>query len=353
MAALCVVLRRHDESRATIARDAATLFGSGDQATFDAMLANADLLESRDLQLLAERNGITVETTLTALPSWTWQQLGEQARATTALYESAATEALATIDAADTGSLSSRLIAAREKLAAARAAEETLEARVKARLATVEQFNTAIDRLRAGTADFKSLRDVPAALSTLVENAKAADNARGLQLELLELARELADVEVDRLSEELRLMRWKTAQAGEILARINAVVGEDGALPRIAAFAATQPQQNTIASTVRNLAMAGVENDLRRTLDILMQFGAAAGYERLYLNQSALMTASEEQRSAIRMSAVNLRERAVLIRHGLEGLSSYYAGGITSAELANILDAAQVIALAIIAGRVQ
>src|SRR5688572_25320937 len=78
VAALCVALlplnaaaqtlRRHDEERAKIARDAASQFGSGDQAAFDAMLANADVIEARDLELLAERNQLTVEATLTALP---------------------------------------------------------------------------------------------------------------------------------------------------------------------------------------------------------------------------------------------------------------------------------------------
>src|SRR5687767_734837 len=149
------------------------------------MLANADLIEARDLELLAERNQLTVEATLTALPSWTWQKLDQETRATIEMYEKAASDALATIDASDTGPLSDRLANARDKLAAARAAEQALADRVKSHLATVEQFNTAIDKLRAGTTDIRSLTEVPAAVKTLVENAKASDNSRGLQLELL------------------------------------------------------------------------------------------------------------------------------------------------------------------------
>jgi hypothetical protein len=41
----------------------------------------------------------------------------------------------------------------------------------------------------------------------------------------------------------------------------------------------------------------------------------------------------------------------MLISHGLDALSAYYEGGITGADIANIISAAQTIATAVIAGK--
>jgi hypothetical protein len=319
------------------------------------MLANADRIEARDLTLLAERNELTVETTLTALPSWTWRRLGEQARTSLTAYEDAAREALATIAGSQAAlpSLQAQLTDARGRQVAARAEERALAEKERTQLATTKQFNDAIEALSAG-----KVREVAPSVKTLLDNLKAADNARGAELTLLELARELADVEVARLNAQLRATRWKIAHSEETLARIDAVAGADGLLRRVIEYASTQPQDQTIAFTIRERAQLAQrqpseESALRVTLENLARFGSAIGYERLFLNQSALLTASEEQRHSIRISAINLRERAVLIEHGLEGLAAYYEGGLKAEDVANIFNAAQTIALAIIAGRIE
>jgi hypothetical protein len=348
-------LRRHDEERARLAREAASAFGNGSEAAFEAMLANADRIEARDLALLAERNQLTVQTTLTALPSWTWLRLGEQARATQAAYDDAARQALATIAGSDAAlpSLQGQLTNARARQVEARNAERALAEKEMAQLATTKQFNDAIDALRSG-----KVAAVTPSVKTLLDNFKAADNARGAQLSLLELARELADVEVARLNAQLRGIRWKIAQSEELLARIDAVTGANGLLPRVIQYAAGQPQDQTIAATVRERARQAQqqpahEDDLRLLLENLARYSSVVGYERLFLNQSALLMASEEQRDSIRISAINLRERAVLLEHGLDGLVSYYEGGLSPGDLGNIFNAAQTIALAVIAGRIE
>ena len=343
-------VRRHDDDRARLARAAAEAFGSGSETAFEAMLTNADRIEARDLTLLAERNQLTVETTLTALPNWTWRHLGEQAGRTQTTYEEAARQALATISGSEAAlpSLQAQLTSARAKQAEARKAERALVEKETAQLATTKQFNDAIDALRSG-----KVSTITPSVKMLLDNLKAADNARGAQLSLLELGRELADVEVARLNVQLRARRWKIAHSEEVMARVEAVTGANGLLPRVIEYAATQPQADTIASTLRERARLGQEDSLRLTLENLARFSSAAGYERLFLNESALLTASEEQRHSIRMSAINLRERAVLIEHGLEGLASYYQGGLKPEDVANLLNAAQTIALAIIAGRVE
>ena len=348
-------LRRHDDERARLAREAAEAFGKGGDDAFAAMLTNADRIEARDLALLAERNGLTAQTTLTALPSWTWRRLGEQARLTLTAYEEAARQALATIAGSQAAlpSLQVQLTDARARQVAARADERALAEKEQSQLATTKQFNDAIDALRTG-----KVREVAPSVKVLLDNLKAAENARGAQLGLLELARELADVEVARINAQLRATRWKIAQSEELLSRIDAVAGANGLLTRVIEYASAQPQDQTIASTIQERAQLAQrqpseESALRLTLENLARYGSAIGYERLFLSEAALLTASEEQRDAIRLSAINLRERAVLIEHGLEGLVSYYEGGLKAEDVANIFNAAQTIALAIIAGRIE
>ena len=343
-------LRRHDEERAQLARTAAEAFGSTNEAAFEAMLANADRIEARDITLLAERNQLTVETTLSALPAWTWRTLGEQARKTQTAYDDAARQALAMIAGSEAAlpTLQAQLTGARARQSEARKAERALEEKETAQLATVKQFNDAIEAIRSGKA-----AAIAPSVKTLLDNFKAADNARGAQMSLLELARELADVEVARLNAQLRFTRWKIAHSEELLARIESVTGANGILPRVIEYAAAQPQGDTIAATIRERARLEQEDSLRLTLENLARYSSAVGYERLFLNQSALLIASEEQRDSIRISAINLRERGVLIDHGLEGLVAYYEGGLNPTDLANILNAAQTVALAIIAGRIE
>jgi hypothetical protein len=91
---------------------------------------------------------------------------------------------------------------------------------------------------------------------------------------------------------------------------------------------------------------------LRELMDIIARYSSLIGYQRFLLLEDGIDEATDEQLLAIRVSAVNADSRATLIRHGLEGIATYEAGGITPDDVANVFRAAQTIASAVIAGRI-
>jgi hypothetical protein len=284
-------LRLHDAERAKIARDAADAFRASQSDLFAAMLANLDAADQRDFALLARRNQARLEATLTALPDWTWRRFAEEVPRAAPQYDAVE----------ETKSDGTALEAAREKLA---------------------EFRRAV---------------------------AAARDINDPRLPMLQLAEELAGVEVDREVETGRAAEWMNAHAAALRTRRTAVEAEVRAL---AAFASTQPQDQTVAATVHAAATEGNEPRLRVLLSQLARYAAIVGSESLFAAESNVSAESERQRASIRLSEIHSRENAVLLRHGLDGLARYYEGGLKPAEIANLLRAAQAIALAVIAARV-
>ena len=87
-------------------------------------------------------------------------------------------------------------------------------------------------------------------------------------------------------------------------------------------------------------------------MDVIARYSSLVGYQRFLLLKDGIDEVTDEQLLAVRMSAVNADSRAQLISHGLEGIATYEAGGITPDDLANVFRAAQTIASAVIAGRI-
>lgn len=91
---------------------------------------------------------------------------------------------------------------------------------------------------------------------------------------------------------------------------------------------------------------------LRNLVDILDMYAGVVGYKQFLLLQNALDITTEEQLYSISLSKINASDREILLSHGLSGLAQYYAGGITSQDIANVFQAANTIATGVIAGRI-
>ena len=352
-------LRLHDPVRAKTAQDAVDAFADSRSEVFDAMLANVDVADAHDLRLIEQRNEQTVEAAITSLPSWTWSRLGDEITRAEQRYETAAASALATIT--DRGgrvpSLQQSVEESRQRSREASARLQEAEGRLAGRLATVAQFRKAIEALLAagdvsGIRDLDKLSDLPQSLKTLLDNARASGNATGLQLTLLRLGREMASADVALAQEEVSAARAEIERARALVERIGRARQD---LDRLQAFAERQPADVTIAATIRGAAEKAqqdpqAENEVAATLAALAVYPATIGYEMVFLESAAVLVASDEQRSSIRRSEINLAVDAALVRYGLGGLSSYYSGGLKPADVANLFRALQTIALAVIAG---
>ncbi|MDQ1592887.1 MAG: hypothetical protein QOG71_3514 [Pyrinomonadaceae bacterium] len=90
---------------------------------------------------------------------------------------------------------------------------------------------------------------------------------------------------------------------------------------------------------------------LRNLLDVLGRYVSLVGYHQYLLLADTIEAGTNKHLFAIRHSALNTRNREMLVGHGLEGLAAYHAGGLKPEEIANFFRAAQSIAIGVLAGR--
>jgi hypothetical protein len=90
---------------------------------------------------------------------------------------------------------------------------------------------------------------------------------------------------------------------------------------------------------------------LRDLLDVLGRYVSLAGYQKYLLLSDAIEAGVDQHLFSIRRSALNTKEREVLVGYGLEGLAAYHAGGIKPEQIANFFRAVQSIAIGVLAGR--
>jgi hypothetical protein len=90
---------------------------------------------------------------------------------------------------------------------------------------------------------------------------------------------------------------------------------------------------------------------LRNLLDVLGRYVSLVGYHQYLLLADTIEAGTNKHLFAIRRSALNTRNREMLVGHGLEGLATYHAGGLKPEEIANFFRAAQSIAIGVLAGR--
>ena len=92
---------------------------------------------------------------------------------------------------------------------------------------------------------------------------------------------------------------------------------------------------------------------LRNLLDVLGRYTSIVGYHKYLLLADTIEAGTDAHLFSIRLSALNTRNREMLVSHGLDGLASYHAGGLKPEEITNFFRAAQSIAIGVLAGRVR
>jgi hypothetical protein len=277
----------------------------------------------------------------------------------------------------------------------------------------LQQLKDSLDALKDAVVvsgkPVKNLSDLRAQFTTLkgvwsnitevrdwLDAAEKASNAPGLQLTILDLGVQHEQFIVERLKLQVEQAKAAEARAKRIDERLKVVWG-DGATVRVSflqpdgstrtedlatqglfgqIYRALAPAAGTsddlrypfvtdeteqVLQTIGRLAtVAESEVDgrrpdatmkLRDLMDVLSRYVALVGYHQYLLLADTIEAGVDANLFSIRLSAINIREREMLVAHGLDGLAAYHAGGLKPEEIANFFRAAQSIALGVLAGR--
>jgi hypothetical protein len=260
--------------------------------------------------------------------------------------------------------------------------------------------NKPIKNLSDLSAQFTRLKAVWGGIAEVkdwLDAAEKATDAPGLQLTILDLGVQHQQFVVDRLKLQIEKAKAAETRAALIETRLELVWG-DGSTGSTVTLTKRDGSSRTVALAKQGLfgqlyahLVAGLhasdehpypfvtdENEqvlqtigrlaavaekevggkkpeatmrLRDLVDVLSRYVTLAGYQQYLLLADTIEAATDEQLFSIRLSAINTREREMLVAHGLEGLAAYHAGGLKPEEIANAFRAVQAIAVGVLAGR--
>jgi hypothetical protein len=260
--------------------------------------------------------------------------------------------------------------------------------------------NQPIRNLSDLSAQFTRLKAVWGGITEVkdwLEAAEKATDAPGLQLTILDLGVQHQQLVVERLKLQIEKAKAAEARAALIKTRLELVWG-DGSTGSTVTLKSPDGSSRTVALAKQGLfgqlyanLIAGVpaspehpypfvtdENEqvlqtigrlaalaetevggkkldatmqLRDLVDLLSRYVTLVGYQQYLLLADTVEAAADEQLFSIRLSAINTKEREMLVAHGLEGLAAYHAGGLKPEEIANAFRAVQAIAVGVLAGR--
>lgn len=410
-------IRLHDPVNDELAkktRDAFKEFSKGDANVFDTMISNTLTLKTATLNRLQELNRQASGDKINQLPLMTWKEFLTEVEDTQKGYLRVYKAAHAILDEAmnqpvdpllqTAPDLKTALAAAKEKLKALQKVQEDKQNELNTTAPKLEELKKSLDKLRdeigvstkpikhlSDLSEFSHLETVWSTITSLkdwFELAKKASNTPGLQLTLLEMGVQHQQAEVDRL----KLQIEKAESAAKILERMDkrltAVWGsgeldEDrrlsqglfkqvyanidplcktGCPPQLQRFVNSSNSGEQILVTIGKLAKAardevGTElvatTQLRDLLDVLGRYVTLVGYQKYLLLADAVEAAADTQLFAIRLSALNTKDREALVSNGLDGLAAYHSGGLRPEQIANVFRAVQSIAVSVLAGRVE
>jgi tetrahydromethanopterin S-methyltransferase subunit G len=389
-------IRLHDATNDELAkrtREAFAEFSRGDANVFETMVGNTLTLKEATLLQLYELNREGTRATVNLIPLWTWKELREtHVRNTQSDFLDAylAARQILKLRAVEIRNLKDALNLAQTDLKEAkdeRAKKEeeltrTEQPKLAELIASIEKLKNGlaasskpINRLSDLDTEFNNLKTVWASISSLKvwwDAAERSTNAPGLQLTILDLGvahqqkhvdRLKLDLEqanaaqkrLERMEERLKLV-WGT---GEQLDETREATG--GLFGQVYKGIANVPDDNEqVLQTIGRMAKLAesevgtrltVTTQLRNLLDVLGRYVSLDGYQKYLLFSDAIEAGVDEHLFSIRRSALNTKEREVLVGYGLDGLAAYHAGGIKPEDIANFFRAAQTIALGIMAGR--
>jgi len=374
-------------------REAFAEFSKGDANVFETMGGNTLTLRDATLSELYELNRGGTKATVNKVPLWTWQELRKQVRQTQADFLTAylAARAILKLDAAEVQDLKQALALAQADLKTAKDERaQKADELEKTELPKLAQLTDSVEKLKNALAasskpvnklsdlntEFNNLKTVWTniqAVKAWWDAAERATNAPGLQLTILDLGVAHQQATVDRLKLDLEQAAAKQKRLEVIEKRLELAWGSGeqvndkfkeathGLFGDVyAGIAGVTDDNEQVLQTIGRMAKLAESEvgtpltettKLRNLLDVLGRFVSLDGYQKYLLLSDAIEAGVDVHLFSIRRSALNTKEREVLVGYGLDGLAAYHAGGLKPEQIANFFRAAQTIALGVIAGR--
>jgi hypothetical protein len=386
-----------------IAQQAKTNFtqaSSGDSNVFATMLSNTIALRDQTIEQLYVLSQESARSNANRIPLMTWREVvvdvvSRQQEFLTAYQTAAIAMHAAPTEVHDlqtavteanrqTNQLSKQATEEKSSLSAETAKLSDMKDSLS-KLKTGLQETSKIHKLSdlKGYKEFSQIWNGNDSAKDWLSKAEKATGGPGEQLAILDLAVQLHTNAVKQLQLEEQATEARLRDAQMLSVQLMKAVGSgkvdgDGRLregdfgkvyrylvPCAAQDCPSHPfvdspdqQVLTTIGLLAEKANKEVGSDLNSTLalqnlmDVIARYSSLVGYERFLLLKEGIDDVTDEQLLAVRMSAVNADSRAQLIRHGLEGIATYEAGGITPDDVANVFRAAQTAASGVIAGRI-
>jgi len=401
-------IRLHDAAKDDLAkrtRDAYAEFTKEDNTVFDKMISNTLALKSATLTHLMDLNSQARRDTINLIPVSSWQKLRDKyVPQTQDQFLAAYNGSRLIMNLQGAVDLKKALDQAKAELVARTAAKTKKNDELNVEAPKLQSLKNSLEALKnqivTAPKPVKSLSDFPAQWDNLktiwksvtevkewLDAAEKASHAPGLQLTILDLGVQHQQFVVERLKLQLEEEQAAEARAKRIEHHLELVWGPDGATaangrPTAGLFGqiyralttsapetedlrypfVTDENEQVIQTIGKLAVVAENETDgrpldatmkLRDLMDVLSRYVTLVGYHQYLLLAEMIEAGVEKNLYAIRLSAINTREREMLVAHGLEGLAAYHAGGLKPEEIANFFRAAQSIAVGVLAGRVQ
>lgn len=393
-------------------RDAFAEFSKGDANIFETMASNTLALKAATLTQLNDLNRQSRGDKINKIPLWTWDELLADVTSNQKSFLTAYKAAHTILDEAlkrrpdqeiqGALDIKTAVAAAKKKLADLQKEKDAKQKELDVVAPKLETLKKSLQKLRdeatasakpikklSDLSEFSHLKGVWSGLQDLqdwFDAAEKASNAPGLQLSILDLGVQHQQIQVERL--KLQLEQAATAQkiVDRMDKRLQFVWGsgevddngrfKEGLFHQLYGnispcqpgpncpsnpFVTEHNRSEQVLETIGKLATAAqgevgkppkATTQLRNLLDVLGRYVALVGYQKYLLLADAVEAGVDAQLFAIRLSALNTKDREMLVGRGLDGLAAYYAGGLKPEEIANFFRAAQSIAVGVLAGRV-
>lgn len=398
-------IRLHDAAKEDLAkqtRDAYNDFTKEDNTVFDKMISNTLALKTATLNHLMELNRQSRRDTVNIIPVSTWKELRTKyVPATQINFLEAYNATKAILGQPGVKDIKAALKDANDQLTAKTKAKKDKKDELDVEAPKLKQLKDSLDALKDAvvTADkpVSDLSELSAQFTSLkaawtnvtevkdwLDAAEKARNAPGLQLTILDLGVQHQQFVVERLKLQLEQAKAAEAKATRMDQRLTMVWGDGsvdadghptqglfGQIYRALAQATGGPndlkypiftdENEQVLQTIGKLAalaekeVGGAKPDatmkLRDLMDILSRYVTLVGYQQYLLLADTIEAGADTNLFSIRLSAINIREREMLVAHGLDGLAAYHSGGLKPEEIANFFRAAQSIAVGVLAGR--
>ena len=400
-------IRLHDSAKDDLAkktRDAYAEFTKEDNTVFDKMISNTLALKSATLTHLMDLNSQARRDTINLIPVSSWQKLRDiYVPQTQEQFLTAYNGSRLIMNLQGATDLKKALDQAKAELAARTDAKKKKSDELNVEEPKLQDLKNSLEAIKnqivTSPKPVKSLSDFPAQWDNLkniwksvsevkewLEAAEKASHAPGLQLTILDLGVQHQQFVVERLKLQLEEEQAAEARAARIEHHLELVLGPDAEMvngrPKAGLFGqiyraltinapktedlrypfVTDETEQVIQTIGKLAVLAEKETDgqplvatmkLRDLMDVLSRYVTLVGYHQYVLLAEMIEAGVDKNLYAIRLSAINTKEREMLVSHGLEGLAAYHAGGLKPEEIANFFRAAQSIAVGVLAGRVQ